>query len=118
MFCFITGRHRPILESEDDERLFYILYNMGNVSFAMDMNTLKRSGMVKSGFPPLSMIVGEAGLHETLKRLKKMNTAGIERSETFKVVSPFECMFLNKPFPTGLFYDTIYVEEDNPSQQV
>ena len=52
------------------------------------------------------------------RRVKKMNTAGIERSETFKVVSPFECMFLNKQCPTGVFYDTIYVEEDNPSQQV
>jgi hypothetical protein len=100
LYCFLTERYKPDLEDLFDEITCYLCLLIAYITYALGCNSLKRSGMAKGGFGPLTFLVSEGGLDYIGKYLNKQ-----QECKDFKINTVFEKLFLNLPIKCGSLYE-------------
>jgi hypothetical protein len=102
LYCFLTERFKPDLEDVFDEITCYLCLLIAYITYVLGCNSLKRSGMAKGGFGPLTFLVSEGGLDYIDKFLNKQ-----QECKNFNINNVFEQLFLNLPIKCGSLYEKI-----------
>jgi hypothetical protein len=66
LYCFLTEKYRPVIESKEDSFVFGLVKILSSIEYFTECS-LKRNHAGKVGHGPLTSVISEGGLNESLK---------------------------------------------------
>lgn len=66
IYCYLTGKHKPIVETKEDTDAFGMAKILSSVEHSTK-NSMKRNHSSRLGHGPLSSVISEGGLNESAK---------------------------------------------------
>lgn len=80
IFCYLTNKFKPIIESKEDTDAFGLAKILSSVEYSTKCS-LKRNHNSRMGHGPLSSVISEGGLNESAKFVNNMMRGFILRSQ-------------------------------------
>lgn len=71
LYCFLTGKYRPVIESKEDSFVFGLVKILSSIEYFTE-SSLKRNHNGKVGHGPLTSVISEGGLNESMKYVNNM----------------------------------------------
>ena len=112
IYCILTGRYKPDVDSFTDALYLAIITCSVTMQYCGNMNNLKRPGLLKAGYCPLTFIITESGYYETNKFI--LGNKKQDFKSVFPVSSIIQNIFMNTPVNSGVTSENIRVERMDP----
>lgn len=119
MYCFLTDKHKPVIESRDDTDAFGLAKILSGVEYSTKCS-LKRNHCKRIGHGPLTSVISEGGLNESAKFVNNLIREKLVRSvgrnddgdgsadrrvrRAYAINEPYVNAFLNRPVECGNMY--------------
>lgn len=93
-YCILTNRYKPTVTSDVDKIIMVLVKLTCAMVIAGNCVSLKRPGLIQSGYNPLMTILFEGGMHETTRFMKQQDWG---KRMTYVLSASMEDLFFNIP---------------------